>query len=58
MDKNPTLAIATTEKDAQRLLDYTGMPESLRERLFYVPITTDFLSPEEQEIFKDFIVNM
>ena len=58
VDKNPTLAIATTEKDAQRLLDYSGMPESLRERLFYVPITTDFLSREEQEIFKDFIVNM
>ena len=58
VDKNPTLAVATTEKDAQRLLDYSGMPESLRERLFYVPITTDFLSPEEQEIFKDFIVNM
>jgi len=58
VDKNPTLAIATTEKDAQRLLDYSGMPESLRERLFYVPITADFLSEDEQEIFKDFIVNM
>ena len=58
VDKNPTLAIATTEKDAQRLLDYTGMPESLRERLFYVPITVDFLSDEEREIFTDFIAGV
>ena len=58
VDKNPTLAIATTEKDAQRLLDYTGMPESLRERLFYVPITVDFLSDEEREVFTEFIAGV
>ena len=58
VDKNPTLAIATTEKDAQRLLDYSGMPESLRERLFYVPITVEFLSDEERETFTDLITNL
>ena len=58
VDKNPTLAVATTEKDAQRLLDYNGMPESLMQRLFYIPITVDFLSDEEREIFTDFIVNI
>ena len=58
VDKNPTLAIATTEKDAQRLLDFTGMPEALRERLFYVPITVDFLSEEEHEVFADFVAGV
>jgi tetraacyldisaccharide 4'-kinase len=58
VDQNPTLAVATTEKDAQRLLDFSGMPESLRERLFLVPITVDFLSDEEREIFTDLIVNL
>ncbi|MCR4860602.1 MAG: tetraacyldisaccharide 4'-kinase [Bacteroidales bacterium] len=58
VDRNPTLAVATTEKDAQRLLDFSGMPESLRERLFLVPITVDFLTDEEREIFRDFIVGL
>ena len=55
IERNPTAAVVTTEKDAQRLLDYNGMPESLMQRLFYVPITVDFLSDDEREIFKDFI---
>jgi tetraacyldisaccharide 4'-kinase len=54
----PTAAILTTEKDAQRLLDYNGMPESLMQRLFYVPITVDFLSDDEREIFTDFITTV
>ena len=58
IDKNPTAAVVTTEKDAQRLLDYNGMPESLMQRLFYVPITVDFLSDDEREVFKDFIENV
>ena len=34
VERNPTAAIVTTEKDAQRLLDYNGMPQALMERLF------------------------
>ena len=58
IDRNPTAAVVTTEKDAQRLLDYNGMPESLMQRLFYVPITVDFLSDDEREIFTDFITTV
>ena len=55
---DPTAAVLTTEKDAQRLLDYSGMPESLMQRLFQVPITVDFLSEDEREAFTDFIVHL
>lgn len=48
----PTAAVATTEKDAQRVLDYNGMPERIRERLLYVPIRVRFLSEEEDMIFR------
>ena len=56
VDKQPTAAVITTEKDAQRLLDCTGMPQTLMERMFYVPISVDFLTEEEREIFTDLIV--
>ena len=55
VDKQPTAAVVTTEKDAQRLLDCTGMPQALMQRLFMVPISADFLTGEEREIFLDFI---
>jgi tetraacyldisaccharide 4'-kinase len=58
VDQTPTAAVITTEKDAQRLLDFTGMPESLMQRLFYIPITAEFLSDEERERFKEFVVNV
>lgn len=52
VEANPTAAVATTEKDAQRVLDYKAMPEVLMERMFQIPITVDFLTPEEREIFR------
>ena len=58
VDQNPTAAVVTTEKDAQRLLDFGGMPEALQQRLFYIPITAEFLSEEERGIFADFVVNV
>ncbi|MCR5842087.1 MAG: tetraacyldisaccharide 4'-kinase [Bacteroidales bacterium] len=56
--RNPTAAVFTTEKDAQRLLDFSGMPASLQERLFYIPITVDFLSEDEREAFTDLVANL
>ena len=50
--ENPTAAVATTEKDAQRLRDYGDMPPGLRERMFEVPIRAVFFSDEEREEFK------
>lgn len=49
--KNPLAAIATTEKDVQRLLDYKGMPEDIKSRLFMVPIETHFISEVERSAF-------
>ena len=49
---NPTAALATTEKDAQRVLDCEGMPQRLKERMFYVPIAVDFLTDAEREVFR------
>lgn len=48
----PTAAVATTEKDAQRVLDFKGLPLTLRERMLVIPIKVAFLSKEEQEIFR------
>lgn len=47
----PTAAVITTEKDAQRLMDKKIMPDSLKEKLFCIPIEADFLSREEKELF-------
>ena len=57
-NKQPTAAVITTEKDAQRLLDCTGMPQALIERLFKVPISAEFLTEEERTIFTDFITEV
>lgn len=53
---NPTAAIATTEKDAQRILDYNGMPQNMMEKMFYVPIEVDFQTDLEREVFRRFLV--
>lgn len=58
VSKHPTAAVITTEKDAQRLLDRSGMPQALTERLFMVPISAEFLTEEEREIFVEFIVSV
>ena len=47
-----TAALGTTEKDAQRIIASKKMPPALRKRLFQIPITVDFLTPEERETFR------
>ena len=47
----PTAAIATTEKDAQRLVDCPKVTPRLKERLFQVPIEVAFLSELEEAVF-------
>lgn len=49
----PTAAVATTEKDAQRVLDCKNVPSKLRERLFQVPIEVSFLTEEERVLFEE-----
>ena len=46
-----TSCLITTEKDAQRLRDCKNVPQSIRERLFFVPIEAAFLQEEEQAAF-------
>ena len=53
----PTACVATTEKDAQRVVD-KKVPETLRQRLFQVPIEVNFLSPAEQEIFETTLLDL
>ncbi len=54
----PTAAIATTEKDAQRMLDYAGMPQIIMERMFYIPIEVNFLSDYERDIFRKWLTGI
>ena len=49
---NPTAVVATTEKDARRLLDLKEIPSEIKERIFEIPIEVAFLSPEEKESFE------
>ena len=50
-DAFPTSVIMTTEKDCQRVRDSKAVPESLKQRLFYAPIKTEFVCPEDKERF-------
>jgi tetraacyldisaccharide-1-P 4'-kinase len=38
--KNPTAVIFTTEKDSKRLLQCSALSESVKKRLFHIPIET------------------
>lgn len=49
----PEAVIITTEKDVQRLLPLRdAMSASVRSRLFYQPIETRFMAPDEQAAFQ------
>ena len=52
----PTAAIATTEKDAQRLVDCQKVTPKLKERLFQVPIEVAFLSDVEEAMFSSSLI--
>ena len=47
----PTSVIMTTEKDCQRIRDCHKIKEELKQRLFYSPIKTAFLTENEKEKF-------
>ena len=54
---NPTAVVATTEKDAQRLVDCKKVTSRLKERLFQVPIETAFLSELEEAVFSASLID-
>lgn len=47
----PTSVIMTTEKDCQRVRDCHKIKEELKQRMFYSPIKTAFLTENEKETF-------
>lgn len=55
---NPTAALATTEKDAQRVIDYSKVAPDLRRRMFFVPIEPVFLKEEEEKIFRQKLLSI
>lgn len=46
--EHPTAMIITTEKDAQRIVSVDGIPDSMKMRLFYIPIVTRIIPPEQR----------
>lgn len=50
-DSMPTAVIMTTEKDAQRVCGDKKVPETLKSKMFQVPIKVSFLSETEKEVF-------
>ena len=55
---NSTACIMTTEKDAQRLRDVKKMPDSIKQRLFYMPVQARFLSENEEQSFSSIVTNV
>ena len=51
----PTAVVATTEKDAQRVIDVKKVPDSLKKKLFAAPIKADFLEDGERKAFISFL---
>ena len=47
----PTSVIMTTEKDCQRVRDCKKLPDNLKQRMFYTPIKTVFLSDDDRDMF-------
>lgn len=48
---NPTAALVTTEKDAQRVVDCKYISDRLKERMFFVPIEARFSTEREEQLF-------
>ena len=57
-DSEPTAVVVTTEKDAQRLRGMKKIPETLRKRMFQVPIEAVFLTEHETAIFRKLLQDL
>ncbi|MDR3236117.1 MAG: tetraacyldisaccharide 4'-kinase [Prevotellaceae bacterium] len=53
---HPEALLFTTEKDAQRLRSTAGLSESVKRRLFYIPVSVAFLPPADEAKFTDYLV--
>ena len=50
-DTFPTSVVMTTEKDSQRMRDCSNVPANLKQRTFYSPIRSVFMSEKDQTTF-------
>lgn len=53
--RHPYSIIMTTEKDAQRLLDNEWLTRGVKERLYYLPIETEFITAEDKAEFLKYL---
>lgn len=56
--ETPTACVMTTEKDAQRLREVKVVPDSLKQRLFYLPIEAAFVTEEDEKAFVEILDNV
>ncbi len=55
--RNPTAAIFTTEKDSKRLVASEGLDESVKARLFHIPIEVEVVPKAKQDELISLIVS-
>ena len=53
-----TAVVMTTEKDSQRIRSMEKVPETLRKRMFQVPVESVFLSEKEMSVFRSLLQNL
>lgn len=53
--KNPISNLMTTQKDAQKFYGMDNLPAEFREKLFMVPIRSEFCSQNEEDVFRSFL---
>ena len=56
--KDPTAEINTTEKHSQRHSGMKNIPETLRKRMFQVPIKAAFLTETDMAIFQSRLLGL
>ncbi|MDR1729329.1 MAG: tetraacyldisaccharide 4'-kinase [Prevotellaceae bacterium] len=49
---NPNKLIITTEKDAMRIRSHPGFPKSLKNKIYYIPLSIRFLQEQEKSFDK------
>ena len=55
---SPTAVVVTTDKDSQRILDCKNVPDSLKARLFRIPIKVFFLTEGQRGLFEDTLLGL
>ena len=54
LEKHPEAYIVTTEKDAVKMFSSKKVPESVRRRLYYIPVRMNYIEASA----KDFLQNL